>query len=77
MGPSGVDTLYLCTKLINLCYVMLCFNYPIDLNQHTLQEILRRMKGEPKAVLLMIAVEDQIMSLKTVWRFFDNAMLTA
>ena len=25
----------------------------------------------------MIAVEDQIMSLKTVQRFFDNAMLTA
>ena len=25
----------------------------------------------------MIAVEDQIMSLKTVRRFFDNAMLTA
>ena len=25
----------------------------------------------------MIAVEDQIMSLKTVWRFFNNAMLTA
>ena len=35
------------------------------------------MKGEPKAVLQMIAVEDQIMSLKTVQRFFDNAMLTA
>ena len=25
----------------------------------------------------MIAVEYQIMSFKTVWRFFDNAMLTA
>ena len=25
----------------------------------------------------MIAVEDQIMSLKTVQRFFDNAMLNA
>ena len=35
------------------------------------------MKGEPKAVSQMIAVEDQIMSLKTVQRFFDNAMLTA
>ena len=35
------------------------------------------MKGEPKAVSQMIAVEDQIMSLKTVRRFFDNAMLTA
>ena len=22
MSPSGVDTLYLCTKLINLCYVI-------------------------------------------------------
>ena len=35
------------------------------------------MKGEPEAVSQMIAVEDQIMSLKTVQRFFDNAMLTA
>ena len=35
------------------------------------------MKGEPEAVLQMIAVEDQIMSLKTVRRFFNNAMLTA
>ena len=35
------------------------------------------MKGEPKVILQMIAVEDQIMSLKTVQRFFDNAMLTA
>ena len=52
-------------------------NYPIDWNQHTLQEIRCQMKGEPKAVLQMIAVEDQIMSLKTVQRFFDNAMLTA
>ena len=52
-------------------------NYPIDRNQHTLQEIRRRMKVEPKAVSQMIAVEDQIMSLKTVRRFFDNAMLTA
>ena len=52
-------------------------NYPIDRNQHTLQEIRRRMKGEPKAVSQMIAVEDQIMSLKTVRRFFYNTMLTA
>ena len=52
-------------------------NYLIDRNQHTLQEIRRQMKGEPKAVSQMIAVEDQIMSLKTVRRFFDNAMLTA
>ena len=52
-------------------------NYPIDRSQHTLQEIQRRMKGEPEAVSQMIAVEDQIMSLKTVQRFFDNAMLTA
>ena len=52
-------------------------NYPIDRNQHTLQEIQCRIKGEPEAVLQMIAVEDQIMSLKTVRRFFDNAMLTA
>ena len=52
-------------------------NYPIDWNQHTLQEIRRRMKGEPKAISQMIAVEDQIMSLKTVRRFFDNSMLTA
>ena len=44
---------------------------------YALQEILRRMKGEPEAVLQMIAVEDQIMSLKTARRFFDNAMLTA
>ena len=35
------------------------------------------MKGELKAVSQMIAVEDQIMSLITVQRFFDNAMLTA
>ena len=35
------------------------------------------MKGEPEAVSQMIAVEDQIMSLKTVQRFLDNAMLTA
>ena len=51
-------------------------NYPIDQNQHTLQEIRRQMKGEPKAISQMIAVEDQIMSLKTVRRFFDKAMLT-
>ena len=41
-------------------------NYPIDQSQHALQEIRRRMKGEPKAVSQMIAVEDQIMSLKMV-----------
>ena len=41
-------------------------NYPIDRSQHALQEIRRQMKGEPEAVLQMIAVEDQIMSLKTV-----------
>ena len=35
------------------------------------------MKGDPNAVSQMIAVEDQIMSLKTVQRFFDKAMLTA
>ena len=52
-------------------------NYPIDRSQHTLQEIRRLMKGEPEAVSQMIAVEDQIMSLKTVQRFFDNAMLNA
>ena len=52
-------------------------NYPIDRSQHALQEIRRRMKGEPEAVLQTIAVEDQIMSLKTVQRFFDNAMLNA
>ena len=49
-------------------------NYPIDRSQHALQEIRRKMKGEPKAVSQMITVEDQIMSLKTVQRFFDNAM---
>ena len=49
----------------------------MDLNQHTFQEIQRQMKGEPKAVSQMIAVEDQIMSLKMVRRFFANAMLTA
>ena len=48
-----------------------------ELFQHALQEIRRLMKGEPKAVSQMIAVEDQIMSLKMVQRFFDNAMLTA
>ena len=52
-------------------------NYPIDWSQHALQEIRRLMKGEPEAVSQMIAVEDQIMSLKTVRRFFDNAMLNA
>ena len=52
-------------------------NYPIDRSQHALQEIRHRMKGEPEVVLQMIAVEDQIMSLKTAQRFFDNAMLTA
>ena len=52
-------------------------NYPVDWNQHTLQEIQRRMKGEPKAISQMIAVEDQIMSLKMVRSFFNNAMLTA
>ena len=31
------------------------------------------MKKEPKAVSQMIAVEDQIMSLKTVQRFFDKS----
>ena len=51
--------------------------YPIDRSQHTLQEIQRRMKGKLKAVLQRIAVEDQIMSLKMVQRFFNNAMLTA
>ena len=52
-------------------------NYPVDRNQHTLQEIQRQMKGAPKAVSQMISVEDQITNLKTVQRFFDNAMLTA
>ena len=52
-------------------------NYPIDRSQHALQEIRRLMKGDPKAMSQMIAVEDQIMSLKTVRRFFDNAMLNA
>ena len=52
-------------------------NYPIDRNQHTLQEFQCQMKGEPKAVSQMIAVEDQIMSLKMVQRFFNKTMLTA
>ena len=52
-------------------------NYPIDRSQHALQEIRRRMKIEPEAVSQMIAVEDQIMSSKTVQRFFNNAMLNA